>query len=362
MTAFYLSSRRFGILHGVIVVLFGLACEGTALQGQSIASMLFYGRSLGGEEVERLERLLVSRPDDIGARVPLIGYYSMRNPLGFPDQVEPEKATIHVTWLMVNAPESEFHQTGMLPASIRFGSETRIKRKSIWIRHLEESPGNLTILENALHYLRLGESEALRRACEEAMLQDPDNPLWAIRLAGFYLNKSLYQVRDTEDARVKVGQRALALFEQAYEVSSSLTKGTLLDSLAAAALAAEEWETAAGYAQRLVRVEGDSGLYLESLNHGNVIRGIALLNLGRHEEAAEHLLKSIQFPRRYDTRRFRPELSLAYYLWLKGEGVLVVEFLERCAEVFSDDAAHYFQLIDQVRKGGIEMEVLRGRY
>ena len=350
--------KIFGGGYAVFLILLG---DSMAIRAQSMNSLIRYGRNLGAEEVESLERKLNSYPEDIGSRVQLFGYYSMGNLYGSPDQKNLEKAAVHFAWFTVNAPESEFHEASSLPPQTEFNSVLPVDLESIWLSHLEANPGNSKILSNALQYLSIGKYEEVRRACEEALRVNSDDRLLASRIGSFYLNSSLSRLIPIAE-RSDAAHKALALFEQVYESSSKRIRGVYLDPLAEASLAAEQWETAAMYAERLLRIEGDPGRYLESLNHGHVIRGIAVLNLGRKDEAKRHLLKSIQFPRLVDAKRFNPELSLARYLFLSGETAVIIEFLERCSKVFSRDSSRFSNLKERLQDGELDIWELQGRY
>lgn len=173
---FLASSLRYTPAHYSLVVLLLLAVgsfsevqsaptdatlDDTQMMPDYVSDVRSVGRSLGKAEAQALEVSLRQRPDDIGMRARLIGYYFYRGirDLGKADTIKARRR--HIMWLvehhpasrLAGAPEATLDPSGHDLAD-RQGYETV---SVMWRALCEDENADKQVLLNAANYFRLND-------------------------------------------------------------------------------------------------------------------------------------------------------------------------------------------------------------
>jgi hypothetical protein len=107
------------------------------------------GSALNPQQAERCERDCQQQPDDCALRLLLLGYYFIRSRVFEGDRRAFQR---HVLWVIEHAPE--LARTGTPPLYLDPVEEAEVyeQAKRLWLRHVEVSPQNATILGNAARF------------------------------------------------------------------------------------------------------------------------------------------------------------------------------------------------------------------
>lgn len=307
-----------------------LCCPGKWTRFLTLSAIYHSGRCLSREEVERLERECREHPGDAVPHLLLLGYYYL------PATVSEEARTArlrHVLWVIENTPD--FGALGASPLDLDPANEARAyeQAKRLWLRHVEASPHDPTLLDNAALFFFHSDAALCEDLLKRAQVLDPANPQWGERLGSLYAI-GLHQ-RSGEALRDRAA-KGFAELQRSYglQQGDDLKRFRMLPELAKAAYEAGEFAGAKGYAtEALSKVEQPGYFYHRegrAVHFGHLVLGRLALREGDVGRAKWHLLESGKTEGDPALCTGGPNMTLAKELLERGERDVVVEFLHLC--------------------------------
>lgn len=310
--------------------------------------LIFAGNDLSAEEAQALETSLVNNPDDVAARIKLLGYYFMRHRTS---PQEAEKRRVHVLWLIENKPAAEI--TGSPHARIDSFSDPEgyIQARDLWGQQADDSD-DPDILGSAASFFTLSDPDRAISYLVRAKELDPNNPDWPRELAAQY---GLAMMHLADKQLVEAAKKALAEYQLAYKLAGEIDSSYLLNDMAKTALDAEEFALAKQYATTLLEQANDPGdwNYGNAVHDGNAILGRIALHNQDVESAKAYLLKAGQTPGSPQLDSFGPNMTLAEELLESGESETVIEYLKLCQNFWEMDEGQLDNWIVLIEAGRI---------
>jgi tetratricopeptide (TPR) repeat protein len=293
------------------------------------------------DEVQKLEKKVFDKPDNIEARLRLLNHYRM-------DRSTDGRAAryVHVLWFIENAPESdvagsEFFSKRMMP-------ELFEKADKLWAKHLAENPKSAKIAANAARFYTAEDKDRAEELLKKAQELDPKNPRFTQQLAMFYMMKAR-DPRSTDAAAA--AKSALAQYDVLLKSADERARPRVLDQAAEACLLAGDDERAAKLAEELLKTSvGDPG-YGEWIHEGHRILGHVALNGDKVDVAKAELLKAGKTEGSRSLESMGPQLTLAKALLEKGEKDAVLAYLERVHDLWPRGQEAVTKWIEQIKAG-----------
>ncbi len=305
------------------------------------------GSKLTEEQAEGLEAALEATPDDVRIRVRLAAYYMRRQ---FRSAESRQAHATHALWIIKNRPESPAAALFVTHIDRHLHRETYSVARDAWLKHVEENPGNVTILGNAAEFFTLGERAKAIELVTRARELEPESPEWPKRLGRLHALDVL--------RRGQIDAEAAKRSFKAYEAALGKTKGReryyMLKDVARVALYAGELEKAKTYATELLdsAVEGvPDWNYGNAVHHGNLILGHAALIEGDLESAERYLIRAGKTPGSPQLNSFGPNMMLAEALLEAGRKETVIEYLKLCGKFWKRGQVDKW--IEVIKEGGI---------
>ena len=297
---------------------------------QDLRGHLRAGSKITPEKAASLEAELAENPEDLLARVQLVGYYFRQ----FRDDAARDRHREHVVWLIKNAPEANALAGPEANINRVFSPEGYVEGKDAWSWHLENDPNNLAVLEHAAEFFTLSDRKLAIQLLERAQSIDAGDPGWARQLGQLHRLDSRLRdgKRDPEAVR-----RALAQFERAYELSDELRRGYLLTDLGTTAFNAGAIEKAKEYAKAMLEENGEGWNHGNRVHYGNLTLGRIALLEGRIEEAKLRLIAAGRTPGSPQLNSFGPDMTLAHELLELGESEVVLGYFALCSKFWRMD-------------------------
>jgi thioredoxin-like negative regulator of GroEL len=305
------------------------------------------GGNLSAEEAADLEERLEQDPHDISTRIKLLGYYFRRV---FHDKAARKAKQGHVLWLIENAPESDVLATPFGELNPILDTEAYQKAKKMWEEHIEGDPENLAILRNSAEFLLSHDRPLAEQSLLKAKALDPENPEWPESLGQLY---SLYMNTPSKGKREDMAAKALEEYELAYELSTEMCRGYLLEDLAKVAIDAGELEKAEEYAWKMLNSDAQGWNSGNNVYHGNNILGRLALREGDIKSAKEYLIAAGKTSGSPQLDSFGPNMTLAKELLEKGERDSVLKFFDLCSNFWEMDRGRLEEWAKIVEQGGI---------
>ena len=315
---------------------------GGSAPAQDLRSELRAGKRLTHGAAATLEEQVEEAPDNLAARLRLIGYYYTqrlaKEPGGnFQRHLKSamfDRWSAHLLWTIRNAPETDVLSQFECTIYKHGDEDTYTLARAAWSQHLETMPRNLDVLKNAAEFYRSNDRTLAIEVFERIQVMDEANPLWARELGDLYQRDMLGLVAGGgfNGPDPVAAARALHQYERAYELSGSRPEDPLLRYLAWTAWGSGQTSKARAYAEAMLRDRSDDRELGDRIHHGHLILGMIALADGRLEEATDHLLdagRSPESPRLYDRG---PNMVLAQQLLERGETETVVSYLELCSK------------------------------
>ena len=307
----------------VVLCLVGVHCQ---LIQDSVYDDLWTGEDLSSEEAEILEEKLVTDPHDVTSRTQLLGYYwylqSRR------DGSALAAIRRHVLWLVRTLPDAAVlgQPQGIID---RFADpEGYSEGKKCWMDQLQRDPDNVTILGHAAEYLDYGERKTKIALLQRAQSLDPSNAEWPERLG----REHSYRInRGSPEASKEAAEKALLLFEKAYELSGESRKTLILEELAKTAYEANQHEKARQFAESMLQRAGEGRIDGNLVHHGNLVLGRIALAEGNVKAAKFRLVAAGNTPSESNLSTFGPNMTLAKELLEKSEREVVLKYFRLCS-------------------------------
>lgn len=276
---------------------------------------------------EALEERLRLDPHDREARVGLVGHY-WRHRLS--DRDLSRRHAEHVVWLVEHAPREPVLGRSVGQIRAHANPEAYARAKTLWLGHVERTPGDARLLGNAARFLDLEDRELATSLLESALESDPRNPGWAFEV-GFQ-----HWLAAGPDAPADDPQLSLAVdhFERAYELAGTgdSRRQTYAVHAMRGAFAAGRHADARHYAERVLDACGacDGWRRADALHQVNVVLGRVALAEADVARAREHLLAAGRVEGSPGLGSFGPNMALAKELLERGERDAVLEYFGLC--------------------------------
>lgn len=283
-------------------------------------ALYYQGAQLTPDQAFALEKKIDADSDDLHARFLLLGFYENEDRRG-------GEFSKHVLWIIENIPRHSVQEHCSIFPHCASAENYEIA-KSLWLRHLEQNPEDVVILENASEFFSPNEAAFAKTLLERAKDIQPQNPKWSENLAHLY---------DLGIDGIELSNcRRAALLEQ--ERALSLTRGhsgrrTILQDLPKFAYRAEQYEKSFGYAKQLLLCatkENDSCFASDFKHAAHTVLGLLEIRNGNVERSKRHLLESAEVEGSPALRSFGPSMELASQLLTLDERESVLAYLNRC--------------------------------
>lgn len=266
------------------------------------------------EERAVLEAQLAANPEDVEARVKLVGALFMRF-----DAEHQTKRGSHLLWLATNRPEIALSGYGGLIEE--YAPAERAALIAAWRAAAAKPDAALDVLDNATAFLIRTYPEEAEAIYRRAIALEPGDYEWRERLAR---------------ALVIAGRplEAIAELEAALERTDVdwVQLGLCLDLLEAAVMA-KQWDRVVELAQRILadnETVTRTFQYGNAIHHANIALGWAALAHGEVAEAAFYLQAAAKTPGSPQLNSFGPDRKLADALLAAGERAAVRAYFEEC--------------------------------
>lgn len=325
-------------------------------------SDIYAGLKLTEEEAGALEERLARNARDTEARSQLVVYYHRGSLL---DPRHRRRHSEHVLWLVRNEPQAPVLATPHAEIAPHGDADGYTAGKHAWSSHLEREPTNVTFLRHASTFLSDHQDRALVvGALRKGQSLDADDPWWPEKLGHLHLQAAVFGRHLSERIELQTGfdadtlelpdglsdlllgpqeqgdiaLLALEQLERAYELAGSDgERGPLLDGLATAALLAERYDDATGYAKAMLGTEPDASGDQAQIHKGNIILGRVALAEEDVPQAKFHLLEAGSVSGAPTISSFGPNMRLAADLLERGEREVVLEYFELCATFWRNE-------------------------
>ena len=320
------------------------------------------GLKLTAEEARALEERIARNAQDVQARGQLVVYYHRGSLL---DPRHRRRHSEHVLWLVRNEPQAPVLATIHAKIDPHGDADGYTAGKHAWSSHLEREPTNVTFLRHASTFLSDHQDRALvAGALRKGQSLDADDPWWPEKLGHLHLQAAVFGRHLSEQIELQTGfdadtlelpdglsdlllgpqeqgdiaLLALEQLKRAYELAGSDgERGPLLDGLATAALLAERYDDATGYAKAMLGTEPNRSGDQAQIHKGNIILGRVALAEEDVPQAKFHLLEAGRVSGAPTISSFGPNMRLAADLLERGETEVVLEYFELCATFWRNE-------------------------
>jgi tetratricopeptide (TPR) repeat protein len=291
------------------------------------SELFLKGRRLSAEDANGLELRLVESPNDLPARITLLGYYSVT--WQEPSLTERNR---HILWLVAHHPELDVGPLARIDETLSPDAYAEASR--LWHVALAQQPNNPAVLKSASKFVTFADPAFSKELLRHGAALEPDCADWHKSIG----NLCMLTARHDEGERVTAAREALAEFQKALDLEPSDTgRYQLMIDSAEAASFADDFDTAMAFAERLLtdapKFEG-SWIHGNGLHHAHIVLGRVALARGDVQSAKEHLLASAEGPTSPQLGSFGPDQQLALALLSRGERDGVVAYAEACKHRF----------------------------
>ena len=288
------------------------------------------GSEMSSADKTSLEERVEKYPDDVESRTKLLGYYFIK---GRREAGTTSARRRHIVWLIENAPESEIIGLPYGQLSKILDPEGYDRARQAWLKTIEKSPENLSLLRNASSFLLLYD----RKISEELLLKgqalDAKDPQWPASLGRLY-SLGLTSLHPGS-ARKSAAEKAFHQYELAYKFSDAEERKILLDDLAKTAFEAGLFDDAKKFAEEMLHDQTAGWNRGNQIHHGNLILGRIALVSGNVDEAKSRLLLAGKTKGSPQLNSFGPNMQLAKELLERGETEVVLEYFELCKKFWT---------------------------
>lgn len=297
--------------------------------------LVLQGSELSEEEAQQLEKELKTDPENLPARIQLLGYYSGKR---FGSDEAKKARQKHVLWIIEHHPDSDVAGNPWVDLDPTLDGEVYYEAKRLWLQQVKKHDENTKVLGNAANFFLHNDEELSEMYLKEAQTLEPNNAVWAERLGFLYMLEGRYG--KPPDAAKEMMQKALEQYEKAASFTYvARDRASLLSDLAETAFGADDMEKAEAYALELLEKAGTKEGpwdYGSAVHTGNIILGRIALKKGDINEAEAFLLNAIAIPESDVFDHYYLDFTLARDLWRKGEKDTVIEYLELCRKFWED--------------------------
>ena len=320
---------RLGYLFPLCLVF--LACAGQELptSGEDADAQMMSDLDLTPWEATLLEMKLKLDPHDVVARSMLLEYYFYRGPKKLPSRTEIEAQSKHILWLIRNRPEAEVLARPGGTIDYALDPKGYSEGKNAWMDQWQGDPANLKVLDHAAKFFLHQDSDLAIELLQQGQSLDGNDTYWPEQLGFVYSLDAKHA--DSLEMKTELAEKALVQYERAYDLSDEVSRFFLLADLARAALMANQYENATGYANAMLAEDSPDRNSGDHIHHGNLVLGRIALAEGDIEEAKRRLIAAGKTTGSPSLNSFGPKMMLAKELLQKGEKEVVLEYFRLCA-------------------------------
>ncbi|MCH8149782.1 MAG: hypothetical protein IH987_17655 [Planctomycetes bacterium] len=319
------------------LVFFGLLCSRVDAIDEDLGQLVRKSRNLTETDVAAAEARLQAEPDNFELRALLVVYY-------FPFDAA---RRAHILWIIRERPHAEIAGSRYIllrPPGKRGAYE---QARTLWLRHLEDKPGDLVILRHAARFfLPLDRFEAME-LLRKARRLDPQNSEWSAKLGRLYRQDSTAYGGNLGP---EIAALALQTFDSALVLADGMNRRPILLNVAQLAVILKKPEKARSHATELLdlaveQTDGDDYGYF--IHHGNHLLGLVALMDGQVDDAERFLLKAGRTPGSRKLGPLGPEMMLADELLKIGRKQVVIEYLTLCKKFWpGNDLTNWIATIE----------------
>jgi tetratricopeptide (TPR) repeat protein len=298
-------------------------------------------------DVEYVEELVRKDPEYLAARIALLDFYFLM-PSHFASARQSRRD--HILWIIANRPRCAIlgMPFGFLSS---VGDEDAYQQgRQLWLDHLQRAPNDLALLSLASHWFFQIDADLSEGFLKRGQQLD-DDPKWPKQLGFLYrLSANQRGVIDQEKMR-----RAVAEYEKALSREGpDDDQRHLRLQLAEACLMLGEFDKADSYAQHVEERSSAGNDYFDSefLHESRLLLGKNALGRGDVDRAKAFLVKAADVTSK-GLRVSGPYMRLAKRLLEKGEKEAVLEYLRKCATVWTMPNHEIDQWIHTIEAGGM---------
>jgi hypothetical protein len=278
--------------------------------------LLYSGKNLSRPKADEFEAGVRKKPENIDARLNLIGYYTWNG------RTETDRLRLrdHVLWVVENHPE---HPATAEPSlrDLPDDPEGNSQIRGLWDSNLKSRGDDLAVLKNAQKFFFGKDPATADRIIHRLSEREPQNPQWATELAQLY---RMFGIPDQYIA--DPGERALEAYKRVLALTrNSTARQTLAGEMAAAAFKIGDYPAAAQLAK--VHLQSSDR---NATQRANTLLGRVALLTDDLAGGKQYLLDSSKPEAARDVSISGPTMVLAKELLEKGERDVVVQYLENC--------------------------------
>ena len=302
--------------------------------------------SMSADDASRAEALLETSPDDLEARVQLIGYFFLNT-----DPAAQARRNVHIHWLISHHPEVDLSGYGRIIEDMWPEAYDEAKRR--WQAAVADHPDDTAILKNASAFLFVFDPALAEEMLRRGSVLEPESANWHDSLARLRIIAARHAESD-EDRRV-LGRDARAEYDRALGLEKQpLSRYGLRIHLAEAAYEAGEYTRAAEEAARVLAEAPDfetTFIFGNGIHRGHIVLGRVALATGDLASAREHLIAAGATRGSPQLNSFGPDFVLAAALLAAGERDAVVAYLEVCKRFWKDEQTALERWQNRIERG-----------
>jgi tetratricopeptide (TPR) repeat protein len=246
-------------------------------------SLALKGGELTEQEARKLEEELKPNPENLPARIQLLGYYFLKTH----DSAEARKARQkHVLWIIEHCPDNEIAGSPWANLDPMLDRESYYEARELWLQQVKKHSQNAKVIANAASFFLIPDEDIAEELLKQGQSLEPRNPYWPERLGFLYMLEGKYG--GSTQAPSEMMQKALEQYEKAASFMDSRDRASLLSDLANAAFGAGNLEKAESYALELLEKAGTNEgpwSYGNAIHDGNIVLGRIAIRRGDINEA-----------------------------------------------------------------------------
>ncbi len=308
-------------------------------QPESVRSilLLYLGRNISKVKVTELETEIKKNPENIDARLSLIGFYNWT----VQTSTNMLRLRTHVLWLIENHPE---HPATGEPAlrDLPDDPDGNIQILSLWTRNIEARGNDYDVLKNAEKFFFSRDPAEAERIIQRLYEKDPVNREWPSELLKLYSMFGIPNFPSDDPA-----ERAAESYRRVLQVTRDpRSREALAGDMAESKFKSGDYAGAAVLAKIHLHSADRS-----ATQRANTLLGRIALRSNDVDVAKQRLLDSAGPEASRYVSVAGPTMVLAKELLDKGEREVVVEYLQDCLVLWprGDDLLNLW--INDIRSG-----------
>lgn len=274
------------------------------------------------EMAAELEKALAKNPDDLETVAKLIGFYSKG--MFFDKEMQKKHAELALG-IFKNYPSHPLAGSSQTDIYRRMWPESYAKAHKIWTDHLENSPENPRIIQNASNFFETSSPDEAQELLERGRKLEPKNVFWPNQLGNLYARR---RIGNSDPNPLESAKKELAYFEEVLILTNN--KSVYFMDCGNAAFYAEDYKKARMYAEKALASEQGKRNWNtgNNIHKGNCILGLIALKSGNKQTAKSYLLAAGKCGGSPQLNSFGPNMTLASALYDAGKKKAVKDYLK----------------------------------